>query len=81
MFLKCLKENKDDNLPCKSLSKDYLQCRMDRNLMAKDDMDNLGFNEKHMNLTRKPSEEGNKETQGFVAGLGVKGSNKWQWWS
>lgn len=49
--------------------------------MAKDDMSNLGFNDNKMNYTRKPCEEGNKEAQGFVAGLNVKGSNKFQWWT
>ncbi len=29
--------------PCRALSKAYLKCRMDHNLMVKDDFKNLGF--------------------------------------
>ena len=43
-YLKCIKSakgiNKDE---CRMISKGYLQCRMDRNLMAVDEMKNLGF--------------------------------------
>lgn len=42
-LLKCLRENKFDNESCRSHSKDYLKCRMDNNLMAREDMGNLGF--------------------------------------
>ncbi|KAI0880356.1 uncharacterized protein GGS22DRAFT_175037 [Annulohypoxylon maeteangense] len=43
-YLTCLKNGKGINIEeCRSLSKSYLLCRMDRNLMAKDDMKNLGF--------------------------------------
>jgi cytochrome c oxidase assembly protein subunit 19 len=28
---------------CRLIAKDYLQCRMDNNLMAKDEMKNLGL--------------------------------------
>jgi cytochrome c oxidase assembly protein subunit 19 len=77
--LKCLRENGNDHFPCKNLSKEYLQCRMDRDLMAKDEMDNLGLGE-HRSYERKPCEEGIKESKGFVAGLTVQGSKKWNWW-
>lgn len=43
-YLSCIKRtrgiNQDD---CRQLSKAYLQCRMDKNLMAVDEMKNLGF--------------------------------------
>lgn len=42
-FLKCLKLNKFDNEKCRPFSKEYLKCRMDQGLMAKDDWKNLGF--------------------------------------
>lgn len=34
-----------DNLsaPCHHLAKNYLQCRMDKGLMAKENLDTLGF--------------------------------------
>lgn len=43
-YLRCLRAHRgmnDDE--CRQLSKSYLQCRMDRNLMAPDEMRNLGF--------------------------------------
>ncbi|KAI9172919.1 Cytochrome c oxidase assembly protein cox19 [Blastocladiella emersonii ATCC 22665] len=45
-YLKCLKGNKGNNATCKDLSKRYLECRMQRGLMAKDNMENLGFTDK-----------------------------------
>jgi len=42
-FLQCLKDNKGDNGVCRQLSKSYLQCRMEKGLMALDDLNNLGF--------------------------------------
>ncbi|ORZ31176.1 hypothetical protein BCR44DRAFT_1442911 [Catenaria anguillulae PL171] len=45
-YLKCLKESKASNMSCRELSKAYLECRMQRGLMAKDEMQNLGFHDK-----------------------------------
>ncbi|KAG1055400.1 hypothetical protein G6F46_007086 [Rhizopus delemar] len=42
-YIKCLKENKNNNGLCRQFSKAYLQCRMDNGLMDRDDMKNLGF--------------------------------------
>jgi cytochrome c oxidase assembly protein subunit 19 len=42
-YLRCLKENKNDSFACRGASQDYLQCRMDKNLMKREDMKNLGF--------------------------------------
>ncbi|KAI9660825.1 MAG: Cytochrome c oxidase assembly protein cox19 [Trizodia sp. TS-e1964] len=43
-YLSCLKREKGINEDgCRQLAKSYLQCRMDHNLMAKDDFKNLGF--------------------------------------
>ncbi|RYG68183.1 coiled-coil-helix-coiled-coil-helix domain-containing protein [archaeon] len=75
-FLECLKEHDNDHYPCKDFSKAFLKCRMERNLMAPDDLDNLGFSE-GKGYVRKPSDEHGKESKGFVAGLTVRGSNKW----
>lgn len=79
-YLACLKENKNDNFPCKPQSKAYLKCRMDRDLMAKEDLNKLGLEEGKAYI-RKANPEGNKEAEGFVSGLGVKASNKgWRLW-
>ena len=53
-YLKCLKKARPspdsprvqagvNDEKCRLIAKDYLQCRMDKNLMAKDDMKNLGL--------------------------------------
>lgn len=43
-YLSCIKKVKGVNEGhCRELAKAYLSCRMDRNLMAKDDFKNLGF--------------------------------------
>ncbi|KAI9011168.1 hypothetical protein BC832DRAFT_529365 [Gaertneriomyces semiglobifer] len=45
LYLTCVKEAKGDNTKCKSLAKNYLKCRMDHNLMTKDEFKNLGFHD------------------------------------
>lgn len=43
-YLTCLRKVRGANDPeCRLLAKAYLQCRMDHNLMLKDDFSNLGF--------------------------------------
>ncbi|KAH9865325.1 Cytochrome c oxidase assembly protein cox19 [Plenodomus biglobosus] len=43
-YLRCIKSHRGTNDPvCRELSKSYLSCRMDRNLMAPDSFRNLGF--------------------------------------
>jgi cytochrome c oxidase assembly protein subunit 19 len=45
-YLKCLSDNKSDHHGCRDLSQSYLQCRMDRDLMRKEDMNELGFGDR-----------------------------------
>ncbi|XP_029540408.1 cytochrome c oxidase assembly protein COX19 [Oncorhynchus nerka] len=52
-FMKCLKDNSYDNSLCRVQSKDYLECRMDNQLMAKEPLEKLGFKD----LMDKPSQE------------------------
>ncbi|CAH8297523.1 unnamed protein product [Eruca vesicaria subsp. sativa] len=42
-YLACLKSSGNKSEQCRHLSKKYLQCRMAKNLMAKQDMSELGF--------------------------------------
>ena len=42
-YLNCLKLNKRNHTPCRDLSRSYLECRMQNNLMETDEMKNLGF--------------------------------------
>ncbi|KAL2171906.1 hypothetical protein VTG60DRAFT_1293 [Thermothelomyces hinnuleus] len=69
-YLDCIKKVKGVNEEqCRMLAKSYLACRMDRNLMARDDFKNLGFKEEGQQPTpAKQSESG--ET-------GVKGELRW----
>mmetsp|Transcript_35403 Transcript_35403/g.36069 ORF Transcript_35403/g.36069 Transcript_35403/m.36069 type:complete len:112 (+) Transcript_35403:215-550(+) len=76
IYLSCVKEAKGDHFPCKNKSKAYLECRMDKDLMAKEDLNNLGLGEDAV-YKRLPSDEGQKEKSGFISGLGVKPSGRW----
>lgn len=43
-YISCLKDEQDKHHLCRELSKDYLQCRMDRQLMASEDLDKVRHN-------------------------------------
>ena len=40
-YMSCLKEHQDRHHFCRHMSKEYLQCRMDRDLMAKENLDQV----------------------------------------
>ena len=42
-YLKCLDTHGDDAGRCRDVSKQYLECRMERELMVKQDLAELGF--------------------------------------
>ena len=42
-YLECLRDHELDSSPCRRLSQSYLKCRMDTDLMAKEEWDKLGF--------------------------------------
>ncbi|WOL13413.1 cytochrome c oxidase assembly protein COX19-like [Canna indica] len=44
-YISCLKSSGHQSEKCRHLSKKYLECRMQRNLMAKQDLSELGFRE------------------------------------
>jgi cytochrome c oxidase assembly protein subunit 19 len=74
-FLDCLKEHRNNHHSCKELSKRYLSCRIDRGLMAEENLDDLGF--KHTvvvdeELERK-EDETKKERVGFFGGISAVG--------
>ncbi|XP_055032189.1 cytochrome c oxidase assembly protein COX19 [Misgurnus anguillicaudatus] len=52
-YMRCLKNNHFDNSQCRIESKEYLECRMDRQLMAKEPLEKLGFKD----LLDEPKEE------------------------
>ena len=41
-YLACLRKHGDDAATCREVSKKYLECRMDRELMAKQPLEELG---------------------------------------
>jgi len=54
-YLRCLNDNQCDSSSCRQLSKDYLKCRMDRDLMAKEDFKHLGFKDIDLNSNSSDS--------------------------
>ena len=44
-YMVCLSENGQKNSACREQSKNYLECRMEKNLMAKEDLSKLGFSD------------------------------------
>lgn len=42
-YMKCLRQNENNNSKCRGDSKRYLECRMDRELMAQEDFELLGY--------------------------------------
>ncbi|XP_058192529.1 uncharacterized protein LOC131309865 isoform X1 [Rhododendron vialii] len=42
-YISCLKSAGHKSDKCRNFSKKYLECRMEKNLMAKQDMSELGF--------------------------------------
>ncbi|PHH61294.1 hypothetical protein CDD81_524 [Ophiocordyceps australis] len=65
-YLACMKKTRGVNEDgCRDLAKSYLACRMDRNLMARDDFKNLGF----ASETKAPPPASHEK--------GVKGELQW----
>eukprot|EP00936_MAST-01D_sp_MAST-1D-sp1_P002366 g2366.t1 len=72
-FLRCLQESSSEHVRCKRLSKAYLQCRMDKELMARENLDDLGLGSRESDATiSRDSSEGEKEADGFVAGTHLR---------
>jgi cytochrome c oxidase assembly protein subunit 19 len=73
-YMACLKENSGQTEPCREIAKLYLECRMDRNLMAQQSLSDLGFGEgekasKAASVQPQQREDPrSKEKEGFVAG-------------
>lgn len=69
-YMQCLKTSKYETMSCRHLSKAYLQCRMDNELMAQESMTRLGFRESEEYVPpSESSKEASKEDLGYVVGL------------
>lgn len=47
-YMNCLFANDNDNSICRAEAKEYLSCRMDNHLMAKEDWSKLGFKDENV---------------------------------
>uniref|UniRef100_A0A6S8FC41 CHCH domain-containing protein n=1 Tax=Aplanochytrium stocchinoi TaxID=215587 RepID=A0A6S8FC41_9STRA len=74
-FLLCLKTNSNEHHKCQKLSKEYLTCRMQKGLMADEDLDELGFKHTVKFANDPENVAGKKEAKGFLGGLSVKPIN------
>ena len=75
-FLACLKAEGNEHVACRALSERYLACRMDKNLMARDAMENIGFGAAPAPRARVVT-EGDRERGGFVAGTHLGARRGW----
>lgn len=44
-YMRCLIENNNENTMCRDIIKEYLSCRMDNELMAREEWSSLGFSD------------------------------------
>ncbi|XP_020296231.1 cytochrome c oxidase assembly protein COX19 [Pseudomyrmex gracilis] len=42
-YMRCLVENRNQNTMCRDVAKEYFACRMDNNLMSREEWSNLGY--------------------------------------
>eukprot|EP00549_Striatella_unipunctata_P006405 CAMPEP_0118675176 /NCGR_PEP_ID=MMETSP0800-20121206/1305_1 /TAXON_ID=210618 ORGANISM="Striatella unipunctata, Strain CCMP2910" /NCGR_SAMPLE_ID=MMETSP0800 /ASSEMBLY_ACC=CAM_ASM_000638 /LENGTH=82 /DNA_ID=CAMNT_0006570467 /DNA_START=143 /DNA_END=391 /DNA_ORIENTATION=+ len=75
-YLSCLHSNKDMHHKCKHLSKEYLECRMDHELMAKEDLNKLGYAPDARVMGAREYDKA-KEREGYIAGKHMDKPNKW----
>mmetsp|Transcript_20923 Transcript_20923/g.45553 ORF Transcript_20923/g.45553 Transcript_20923/m.45553 type:complete len:128 (-) Transcript_20923:1614-1997(-) len=75
-YMECLNDSSQVHHKCKELSKDYLQCRMDRQLMSKENLDDMGY-AKEKEVVGAHEYDKAKEKAGFVAGKHISKSSKW----
>ena len=75
-FLACLKAEGNEHVACRALSERYLACRMDKNLMARDAVENIGFGAAPAPNARVVT-EGDREREGFVAGTHLGARRGW----
>lgn len=82
-FMVCMAENDNIYHRCKEQSKIYLKCRMERNLMAPEDLSTLGFGKDSKVVPmRDPSsvvEEDAPRVKKRIAGMSHLGAMKKRW--
>lgn len=61
--MKCLQLHRDDSTVCRQEAKTYLECRMNNDLMAKEEWKSLGYHDKpenQLNNEQKHTETNNQ---------------------
>ncbi|KAJ7225884.1 hypothetical protein GGX14DRAFT_641610 [Mycena pura] len=53
LYMTCLRSNSGTSTPCRPMSQNYLDCRMNKGLMERDEWKNLGF---ETNETKDPEQ-------------------------
>lgn len=76
IYLDCLKKEKNQHHKCRDFSKDYLQCRMDCQLMAKEDLNQMGFSSE-VEVKEVVEYDKSKEKEGYTAGKHISKPTKW----
>ncbi|KZP32262.1 hypothetical protein FIBSPDRAFT_1036905 [Athelia psychrophila] len=56
-YMTCLRQNGSTSTPCRVLSKEYLNCRMNHGLMERDEWKNLGLSNLQQAETSTPAQE------------------------
>ena len=72
-FLECMRAHAQEHASCRDRSRDYLQCRMSRDLMAQEDLETMGFAESARVVPPRdgaPSTAAARE-EDVIAGLGA----------
>ncbi|RZF42680.1 hypothetical protein LSTR_LSTR001475 [Laodelphax striatellus] len=60
-YMICINQNNRDNSACRQQAKDYLSCRMENNLMSREEWPKLGFGEDgEDDSTTEKQKSGNK---------------------
>ena len=60
-YMTCLKENGSDHSQCRVLAKEYLQCRMESDLMTKEDWRKLGYKDIEQNNNNNNSKQDHQQ--------------------
>ncbi|KAK1443515.1 hypothetical protein BgAZ_203910 [Babesia gibsoni] len=83
-YVRCVRELKGNAMGCRHLAAQYMQCRIDNDLLSPEPLTNFGFRERDLN-PEEPSQskdhvtgdallrsrEERKESKGFIAGGSV----------
>mmetsp|Transcript_14881 Transcript_14881/g.18149 ORF Transcript_14881/g.18149 Transcript_14881/m.18149 type:complete len:114 (+) Transcript_14881:77-418(+) len=76
VYLTCLKDAKQQHHKCRDFSKAYLQCRMDKELMANEDLDQMGYSN-DAKVESVSEYDKMREKNGYIAGKHIEKPTKW----